>query len=251
MEERKGDSHNKVLLNFELEKELSSLVEKKVVTLKIAKKLGEKLKEKQVKITRKQLITLVNKINNALSSYGIVDRLEKEIKPADMDMEKLVETIEKLEERLSNIESGKVSYEKSADYVTTEDIEVPGWEMEPLLKIPNDPESVIVLMKWLQYLIDKCGHPNLPEILDYYVDIGWISDGAKIDLIDYSNGITGEGEKGAGVDKRVSDLPARDHIQSLIFIQRLKGRRFDKHFLDRVDGEISRITKKLDNYRLK
>ena len=251
MGERKGDSNNKVLLYSELEKELSSLVEKNVIPSKIAEKLGAKLKEKQVKLTKEQLYMLANKINDAIGSYGKSSPLGKEFKPADMNMQKLAEMMEKLEERLSNIESGKVGYKQSYGYVTTDDIEVSGWEMEPLTKIPNDPESVVVLMKWLQYLIDKCGHSNLPEILDYYVDIGWISDDAKIELIDYSNGITEEDKKGEGVGKRISDLPARDHIQSLIFVQRLKGKRFDKHFLDRIDGEISRIKKKLDNYRLK
>jgi archaellum component FlaD/FlaE len=122
--------------------------------------------------------------------------------------------------------------------------------MNPLLKIPNDPESIVVLMKWLQYLVDKCGHPNLPEILDYYVNIGWISDDAKIEIIDYSTGITDENKKVEDT-RNISNLPAKDHIQSLIFIQRLKGKRLDKHFLDRIDGEISRVSKKLDNYTLK
>jgi flagellar protein FlaD len=171
----------------------------------------------------------------------------------DADMQKLVESIEKLEKRITNIETGKVGFDKgSTKIVTTEDIQIPeNWEMNPLTKVPSDPESIIVLMKWLQYLVDKCGHSYLSEILDYYVDIGWISEDAKISLLDYSNGITEESESGETVRKGVSNLPSKDHIQSLIFIQKLKGIKFDKHFIDRIDGELARITKKLDNYRFK
>ena len=120
-----------------------------------------------------------------------------------------------------------------------------------LKEVPSDPESVIVLMKWLQYLIDKCGRDNLSNILDYYVDIGWISQDAKISLIDYSQGITEEERTGEVVRKDITDLPSKDHIQSFVYIQKLKGKRFDKHFIDRIDGELARITKNLTNYKFK
>ena len=165
-------------------------------------------------------------------------------------MQKLLKTIEKLEQRITNIESGK---NPDLNIITTDDIQVSPqeWKFNPLKEIPNDPESVIVLMKWLQYLIDKCGHNNLSNILDYYVDIGWISQNAKISLIDYSQGITDEERKTNITGKDINDLPSKDHIQSFIFIQKLKGKQFDKHFIDRIEGELSRITKKLDNYQLK
>jgi flagellar protein FlaD len=102
-----------------------------------------------------------------------------------------------------------------------------------------------VLMKWLQYLIDKCGRVYLSEVLEYYVDIGWISEEAKIGLLDYSGGITEESKKNDATRKPMSHLPSKDHIQSLLFIQKLKGNQVDKHFLDRIDGELSKITKKL------
>ena len=105
-------------------------------------------------------------------------------------------------------------------------------------------------MKWLQYLIDRCGRSNLSAILDYYVDVGWISQDAKISLIDYSHGIT-EKNNEMETDKIVTDLPSKDHIQSYLFIQKLKGKQFDKHFLERVDNEISKITKKINSYQFK
>ena len=247
---KKGDSANTNSEEVDIKEELSTLVEEKVIPKKIADKLGDKLEEKQVNLTKEQLRLLATKINELIENYKKTGTLNNKgfVTTADSnaDMKKLVETIEKLEERISSIESGKTS-----GFVTTDDIKVDVWDMDPLTKVPNDPENIIVLMKWLQYLIDKCGHSHLPELFDYYVDIGWITDEAKISLLDYSSGITEEKISNDKIRKRVSELPSTDHIQSLMFIQKLKGYNFDKHFLDRIDGDISKLTKKLENYRFK
>ena len=254
MKNKNGDSNNKNSEYCDLGDELSTLIAKNVISQRIADRLEKKLMKKNVKITREQLHTLAYKIRDAINDYIKSGQIGKQVgQPtwgSDADMQKLVETIENLEKRIANIESGKIS---DLNIVTTEDIKIPyqEWGLDPLKKVPSDPESIIVLMKWLQYLLDKCGRDNLSNILDYYVDIGWISQDAKISLIDYSQGITDEGKKGEIPRKSITDLPSKDHIQSFIFIQKLKGRRFDKHFIDKIDGELARITKKLDNYQFK
>jgi archaellum component FlaD/FlaE len=65
--------------------------------------------------------------------------------------------------------------------------------------------------------------------------------------MNYSNGITEEKTD----NKKISDLTSKEHIQSLIFIQKLKGHSFDKYFIDRIDNEISRTMKKLENRNIK
>jgi archaellum component FlaD/FlaE len=229
-------------------------VSQKVIPQKIAVKLEQKLREKNVRLTRQQLHILVYKIRDAISD--IRSGKKPTSGKAGSEKDNLIRTLERLEERISNIEGGK---RPNIRVVTTDDIHVPGkttevsyeWDINPLTEVPNDPESIIVLMKWLQYLVDKCGHSQLPIILDYYVDIGWISDDAKISLLDYSQGIADEDSKQETKNKNLSNLPAKDHIQSLLFIQKLKGVNFDKHFLDRIEGDLSRITRKLDNYKFK
>lgn len=271
-----GDSEKEnvkdISYNFDIESELSALVAKNIISSRIADKLGKKIKEKNIKITKEQLNTLVEKIKSIMQNYKKYETPTKTspsetpskttttIKP-DENMQKLVETIEKLELRINNLEnilSGKKDTENTI--ITTDDIKLPdekeetkkSWSLEPLTKIPNDPESIVVLMKWLQYLIDKCGRDNLSNILDYYVDIGWISQDAKISLIEYSHGIADERKKGEQTTiKKTNDLTSKDHIQSLVFIQKLKGKQLDKHFIERIDGEITRLTKKLDNYNFK
>ena len=295
MAENDGDNKASFLNESELKNELSALVEKKLISSKIADKIGNKLNEKQIKISKEQLQKLVQKISEIIRSGQIPERVKKvnnitkdenEVaanQTFNTDMKRLVDTIEKLENRLNKIENVGILQEQKAPVsipteednqnisqeenkngtpttVTTENIKITEkinvpiteeWSLDPLKEIPSDPENIIILMKWLQYLIDKCGRQHLSNILDYYVDIGWISEDAKISLIDYSHGITEERNQDSNMDQEIHDLPSKDHIQSLLFIQRLKGKQIDKHFLERINGELTRITKKINHYNMK
>jgi len=255
MGEKIGDSPNKVTNDYDLGNELSALVNQKVIPKRIAEKLEKRLKEKNIKITKQQLNILVYKLRDIINDYKKSDPINKKTESPtwekkDTDMQKLLQTIENLEERISLIESETTSDLK---VVTTNDIKVnqKDWELKPLKEIPNDPERIIIIMKWLQYLIDRCGRDNLSNIFDYYVDIGWISEDAKIRLVDFSHGITEDKTDGEIIKRDITNLPSKDHIQSLIFIQKLKGKELDKHFLDKIDGELNRISKKLNNYQFK
>jgi flagellar protein FlaD len=276
MDESEENRKKSILNTFNLKTELSTLVEKKVIPSKIAEKLQQKLEEKNIKLDEQQLYILIEKIKEIISKYSKYgqqtkkDIQEKE-KTQNEDMLKLVQKIENLEEKIKKLEAdeiknkviidetGLISEEKTPKFITQEDIKVPKItkayinepSTDPLNEIPTDPESIIILMKWLQHLIDKCGHSNLTKILDYYVDINWISQDVKISLIDYSHGITDETGNLNSIKKEIIDLPSRDHIQSFIFIQKLKGKQFDRHFIDRIESDISRITKKIGEYQFK
>jgi flagellar protein FlaD len=153
--------------------------------------------------------------------------------------------------------------QESSTTVSTADIIVPNdslmasdsFSSDPLAVIPHNPESIIVLMNWLQYLIDQCGYQNLDIILEYYVDINWITDDVKLGLLDYSKGIKKENMKtttksGSSRDaKEQTILPSRDHIQSYMFIQKLKGKKFDKHFVDKIQNDLTRLRNKIDQYQ--
>ncbi len=253
---------------FDLGTELSSLVINNILPSKIAEKLEKRLKEKQVNISKEQLYILAKKIRSILDSKGnsqneqiktieeqpkqhLVKDSEENMKTIADDMDKLKERIEILEGGLAGVlHSGNTSEGSNildSEKLENSDMELADYaqnlDLAPLAKIPTDPQGIIVLMKWLQFLIDKCGRINLPEILDYYVDVEWITEDTKISLIDYSNGITAGKETKESSKKDVNNLPSKDHIQSFLFIQKLKGMKFDKHFVERIDGEISRLTK--------
>ena len=121
-------------------------------------------------------------------------------------------------------------------------------KMTPLSKMPNDPENIVITMKWLQYLTDKHGGKNLPNILEYYVDIRWITDDVRLDLLKYSKGITNEHNK--KVENEISNISTNDHIQSFLYIQKLKGNQLSDRFLWKIDRKVESIEKSIDHYKI-
>jgi flagellar protein FlaD len=45
-----------------------------------------------------------------------------------------------------------------------------------LQSIDNKAETSIILLNWIEFLLEKVGRNNLSEILEYYIDIAWISE---------------------------------------------------------------------------
>jgi len=252
---RKINEKSKLTEDFNLDYELSAIIEKNILPPRIANKIGEKLKEKNITITKDQLYKLAEKIQSALESYKGFNQsyLSNDKSKENIDMKKLVDSIEKLEDRISNIEENKLHGVKgvTGKLVKTNEIKSDlslQYEMEPLYEIPNDPESIVVLMRWLQYLVDKISKNNLPDILGYYVDIDWISDDVRLDLIKYSKGITDEKE---GVKKGLKKLSTKDHIQSFLYIQKLKGQQLDERFIWKIDREMEKMSKSIEDYQFK
>ena len=126
------------------------------------------------------------------------------------------------------------------DYAEEEDS--PGLESEPLMPgnrhrilLPDVPENAIsnaILLKWVEFLLETVGHQNLPEVLDYYVDIGWISEKVTMKLLAYASGMVAP--RGRAREK----LSTKDHLRSLLFIEKLRGKDFDQSKLTRLEREI-------------
>ena len=263
MSEGENIQGENILDYFELEEELSRLAQQNKLSQKIAQRITEKIKEKNIKITKNQLYRLVEKIQTALKSYTPSQSNESAVsvgrKNAEdsaiqtMDMKKLLETIERLESRIKVIEHNQLEGLKgvSGTLVKTKDVRsfdptgLLEGNMQPLQRIPNDPESIVVIMKWLQYLVDRLGKNNLGDALGYYVDIGWISEDTRFDLLNYSKGIT---EEPAQNGQHPPHLPAKDHLQSLLFIQKIKGVQLDDRFLNRIERDMEKIIKSLEGH---
>ena len=94
---------------YDMDRELSTLVEKKIIPSKLAEKLSTKLKQKNIKLTKSQLYLLVNKINEVMQNLKNFNKTKTDFekpylqdnKPIttfneDQDMQRLVESIEKL-----------------------------------------------------------------------------------------------------------------------------------------------------------
>ena len=229
---------------FDIHRELNNMVTENVLPKKVADRIEKKIMENNITITKEQFDQLIERILSILKN------------PEKTRRETSVNTMEKktvIEEKISQQPPQETMLtEVSPRIVTTDELQIPDnkinpskiLQQDPLMEIPSDPESVIILMNWLQFLIDKCGRNNLREVLDYYVAIKWITEDVKFHLLEYSSGISEQ--KDGKERKNVRELPSQDHIQSFLFIQKLKGRNFDKHFLERINGEISRLVKQAD-----
>ncbi|MCK5661778.1 MAG: flagella protein, partial [Methanosarcinales archaeon] len=116
-------------------------------------------------------------------------------------------------------------------------VEVAGKEPSKirLEKLDNDPMTAIVLLNWIEFLMERVGRNNLMEALDYYIDIGWISEDVRNDILAYARGID------YYVEKPTWRLLPEDHTKSLIFIERLMGRKIDRTQLNTVEREMSKV----------
>ncbi len=108
-----------------------------------------------------------------------------------------------------------------------------------LKNIPEDVLSIMISMKWVEFLIETVGITNLADVLEFYSGLGWISDSVLTKLIKYAKGTRPFHED---MDWKPEDkLTARDHMLSLMFIERLRGKKISKDLLILLDRELKKI----------
>ena len=246
---------NKALSPTLLQKELQNLVSQQVIPAQLADKLGKKLTEKKVQLTKDQLQRLVEKIMSYLGTAAPVMPVKQPARQpltaSSQDMKSLIDEIEQLKDRINELEESSTLPEEevTGKMVTTEDVASDSFKgvdtFHPLQKIPNDAQSIIILMKWLQHLVDHVGKKFLADVLSYYVDINWITEDVRFSILEYSDGID-ERQIEEGNQKENCNLPTKEHIQSLVFIQKLKGSQIDDRFMSKIDREMEKIQKSLN-----
>jgi len=79
------------------------------------------------------------------------------------------------------------------------------------------------------------GRNNLSEVLEYYIDIGWISEEVCEKMIAYANGID------YYVERPTWKLLPDDHTKSLMFIEQLKGKKLDKTMLSKLERDVEKV----------
>ncbi|WP_457750910.1 FlaD/FlaE family flagellar protein [Thermococcus sp.] len=113
-----------------------------------------------------------------------------------------------------------------------------------LERIPNDMVSTVMALKWLEFLIDRVGMQNLEDVLDFYYQIGWISEDVLYTMLRYAEGIRPHHRE---PDWRPDEkLTIQDHMVSLLFIERLKGNRITRELVDVIDREMRSIMRFLN-----
>lgn len=113
-----------------------------------------------------------------------------------------------------------------------------GDDIEVKLKfLNNSTETSIIILNWIEFLLEKVGRNNLAEVLEYYIDIGWISEEVCSKMIAYANGID------YYVERPTWKLLPDDHTKSLMFIEQLKGKKLDKTVLAKLERDMERVVR--------
>lgn len=99
----------------------------------------------------------------------------------------------------------------------------------------NDGYAIeLLIMEWLEFLISEFGTTNTVHALEYYVDIGWVDESVKDDLLDYLQGFA-DVEDGAASSGPI-EMDINDHVQSLDYIGQLTGKSVQQSMLGGQSG---------------
>jgi len=132
----------------------------------------------------------------------------------------------------------------------------------------NDYATIVLLMRWVEFLFERVKRDKIPVLLGYYQDIGWISPEAKSDIMAYARGevqdvnayepelddsmapfVLDENDNPILDDRGTPAMPhyrpmddwklsAEDHLKSLLFIKKIAGCRIDKDELNALEQDI-------------
>jgi len=61
-----------------------------------------------------------------------------------------------------------------------------------LSRVGDAPTCHIAMLRWIEFMLDKVPRKEIPNLLAFYVKIGWISTGIKSEVTDMIRGVAGE-----------------------------------------------------------
>jgi flagellar protein FlaD len=185
-------------------------------------------------------------------------------------MEKETFPPEKIETPVSDLEGGADIREQSSP------ISPPIVKGEPrvhkragpiLEAISYDYRTVILVMRWIEFMFERVTRDRISALLDYYKDVGWISETVKSQIMAYARGeiqnilsfepddvdeevLLDSSPKQPSDYKKVSDwrLSADDHLKSLLFVTKIAGLEVNKDTFNSLEEEIKIFTRNLAGY---
>ncbi|WP_370574388.1 FlaD/FlaE family flagellar protein [Methanomethylovorans sp.] len=113
-----------------------------------------------------------------------------------------------------------------------------------LTHIMKNSSSIKLCMEWLEFLMELVGRNNLPDILSYYEELGWITEEVRMELMRYAEGID------FYMEKPDWKLTPDDHVKSIWFIESLAGIKVDKNRLSVIDRDIEKVRKGSEIYNI-
>ncbi|GGM73460.1 hypothetical protein GCM10007108_09330 [Thermogymnomonas acidicola] len=108
--------------------------------------------------------------------------------------------------------------------------------------IGDDVISVMVALRWLEFLLDNYGPENTMDVLDYYESIGWISAQVKEQMMRFTK-MTGM----ITPEQEFKVKPTiQDHIITMLFIEKLNGGEITRDLIESLEREFRMLKKGVD-----
>ncbi len=214
--------------------DVKKLVESNIVN---ENALAEKFVAEKTADIEKKVEELGHKIEAPSSTTQDYDTRFKALETGIEDVKKLVESNIVNENALAGKVTGQVLERiKSPEQIskfrvppvpqfmqkTAEDSQYSKDQEVRVNSLDNTPETSIILLNWAKFLMEKVGRNRLADVLEYYVEIGWISEEVRSVIAEYANGIDYYVEAPAG------DLLPEVHTKSFLFIEQLRCRKMDQ-----------------------
>ncbi|WP_319508420.1 FlaD/FlaE family flagellar protein [uncultured Methanolobus sp.] len=188
--------------------------------------------EKSHEGTKSTSMEFSRSISSLIDNLGMVSsefkefRQESEQKNAAM-LEKISSVTEYVESELKKL--GAKSYKGFGQNVH-------------LSNIVKNSGNMKLCMEWLEFLMGLVGRNNLPDILSYYEELGWITEKVRMELLHYADGID------FYMEKPDWKLTPDDHVKSIWFIESLAGMKVDKNRLSVIERDIEKVKKGSEIY---
>lgn len=113
-------------------------------------------------------------------------------------------------------------------------------------KFFEDIVLIMIVFKWFGFLIDRVGIQNFERVLEFYYEIGWISEEVFNQFFNYVRGIRLYYRDLEW--KLVEKLIVQDYFISLFFIERFRGFKINRVVFDKFEREIKMFEKIFDEF---
>lgn len=111
----------------------------------------------------------------------------------------------------------------------------------PILShIEKDLITQRLCLEWLEFLMEMVGRNNIPDLLEYYVELGWISEEVQYELLSYVRGID------YFVEKDSWKLSADDHIKSYWFVRKIAKKPIKRSELKMLKRQVEIAMEKVE-----
>lgn len=209
--------------NFENNvEELKKIVESNAINEEI---LVERVTEQVMDRTKPLMEQITESLKESKSAQ------DPQSQNSDPSTQQIDQTGQDTDQRGQDMDQTKPDTVQVPQYVNENNKEV------RLSYLDNRPETSIILLSWIEFLLEKVGRNNLIDVLEYYIEICWISEEVSSKMMDYASGID------YYVERPSWKLLPEDHTKSLLFIEQLRGRKIDKNLLSRLERDLEKIVR--------